>query len=100
MEKTNVRLDGITSLGILSAYSHAGLVDEAHIYFSRMRGHHYACLIYVLSSMRRCISCMIRKCSESDCESLKKVIMLQKFCSFLVTHINDSISLLKQRHLS
>ncbi|KAH0719890.1 hypothetical protein KY284_004920 [Solanum tuberosum] len=29
MEKANVRLDGITSLGILKACSHAGLPDEA-----------------------------------------------------------------------
>ncbi|WMV49077.1 hypothetical protein MTR67_042462 [Solanum verrucosum] len=29
MEKANVSLDGITSLGILKACSHAGLPDEA-----------------------------------------------------------------------
>ncbi|KAK6777236.1 hypothetical protein RDI58_023953 [Solanum bulbocastanum] len=61
MEKAHVRLDGITSLGVLKAYSHAGLPDEAQKYFSHMRvrygveasSDHYACFIDVLSSARR-----------------------------------------------
>ncbi|KAH0719887.1 hypothetical protein KY284_004917 [Solanum tuberosum] len=61
MQKANVRPDGITFLGVLKACSHAGLPDEAHMYFSRMRVHygveassdHYACLIDVLSRSGR-----------------------------------------------
>ncbi|MCD7467725.1 hypothetical protein HAX54_005331 [Datura stramonium] len=61
MEKANVRPDGITYLGVLKACSHAGLADEAQLYFSRMRvrygveasSDHYACLIDVLSRAGR-----------------------------------------------
>ncbi|XP_059301382.1 putative pentatricopeptide repeat-containing protein At1g03510 [Lycium ferocissimum] len=61
MEKANVRPDGITFLGVLKACSHAGLADEAQVYFSRMRvrygveanSDHYACLIDVLSRAGR-----------------------------------------------
>ncbi|KAK4345037.1 hypothetical protein RND71_035213 [Anisodus tanguticus] len=61
MEKANVKPDGITFLGVLKACSHAGLADEAQMYFSRMRVRygveasrdHYACLIDVLSRAGR-----------------------------------------------
>ncbi|KAM3343559.1 hypothetical protein P3S68_025648 [Capsicum galapagoense] len=61
MEKANVRPDGITLLGVLKACSHAGLADEAQLYFSRMRvrygveanSDHYSCLIDVLSRAGR-----------------------------------------------
>ncbi|CAN4117499.1 unnamed protein product [Withania somnifera] len=61
MEKANVKPDGITFLGVLKACSHAGLADEAQMYFSRMRvrygfeanSDHYACLIDVLSRAGR-----------------------------------------------
>ncbi|KAH7843130.1 hypothetical protein Vadar_012941 [Vaccinium darrowii] len=57
MELANVRPDGITFLGILKACSHAGLADEARMYFSRMRNFygvevtsdHYSALVDVLS---------------------------------------------------
>ncbi|XP_009630381.1 putative pentatricopeptide repeat-containing protein At1g03510 [Nicotiana tomentosiformis] len=61
MEMANVRPDGITFLGVLKACSHAGLADEAQMYFARMRDRygaeassdHYACLVDVLSRAGR-----------------------------------------------
>ncbi|KAI3457294.1 hypothetical protein Pfo_013957 [Paulownia fortunei] len=57
MEATNVKADEITFLGVLKACSHAGLADEAKMYFARMHddygvepnSDHYACLVDVLS---------------------------------------------------
>lgn len=57
MELANVKPDGITFLGVLKACSHAGLADEARMYFSRMRNFygvevtsdHYSALVDVLS---------------------------------------------------
>ncbi|KAL2466366.1 putative Pentatricopeptide repeat-containing protein [Abeliophyllum distichum] len=57
MEIANVKPDEITFLAVLKACSHAGLADEARMYFSRMHNYygieansdHYACLVDVLS---------------------------------------------------
>ncbi|KAK4438626.1 putative pentatricopeptide repeat-containing protein [Sesamum alatum] len=61
MEAANVKADEITFLGVLKACSHAGLADEARMYFAMMRARysvepnsdHYACLVDVLSRAGR-----------------------------------------------
>ncbi|KAK4484417.1 hypothetical protein RD792_006996 [Penstemon davidsonii] len=61
MEKAMVRPDDITFLAVLKACSHAGLADEARMYFSKMHdkygivpnSDHYACLVDVLSRCGR-----------------------------------------------
>ncbi|CAI9108001.1 OLC1v1007506C1 [Oldenlandia corymbosa var. corymbosa] len=61
MEMANVKPDKITFLAVLKACSHAGLPDEARMYFSRMHNQygleagsdHYACLVDVLSRAGR-----------------------------------------------
>ncbi|KAL2466374.1 putative Pentatricopeptide repeat-containing protein [Abeliophyllum distichum] len=61
MEIANVKPDEITFLAVLKACSHAGLADEARMYFSRMQNYygieansdHYACLVDVLSRTGR-----------------------------------------------
>lgn len=61
MELAKVKPDEITFLGVLKACSHAGLADEARIYFARMHKYygvepssdHYSCLVDVLSRAGR-----------------------------------------------
>ncbi|KAG8386908.1 hypothetical protein BUALT_Bualt03G0197700 [Buddleja alternifolia] len=61
MEAENVKADEITFLGVLKACSHAGLADEARMYFAKMHDYygvepnsdHYACLVDVLSRAGR-----------------------------------------------
>ncbi|CAK9177886.1 unnamed protein product [Ilex paraguariensis] len=61
MEKANIKPDGITFIAVLKACSHAGLADEARMYFARMHNHydveassdHYSCLVDVLSRAGR-----------------------------------------------
>ncbi|XP_038713136.1 putative pentatricopeptide repeat-containing protein At1g03510 [Tripterygium wilfordii] len=61
MELAKVRPDDITFLGVLKACSHAGLADEALVYFGRMNKDygvqastdHYSCLVDVLSRAGR-----------------------------------------------
>ncbi|KAL6975788.1 putative pentatricopeptide repeat-containing protein [Sarracenia purpurea var. burkii] len=61
MELAKVKPDGITFLGVLKACSHAGLADEARIYFSRMQdtygvevtSDHYSALVDVLGRAGR-----------------------------------------------
>lgn len=61
MEMANVKPDGITFLEVLKACSHAGLADEARMYFTRIQNtygveansDHYACLVDVLSRAGR-----------------------------------------------
>ncbi|CDP14700.1 unnamed protein product [Coffea canephora] len=61
MEMVNVKPDGITFLAVLKACSHAGLADEARVYFTRIQNcygveansDHYACLVDVLSRAGR-----------------------------------------------
>ncbi|KAF6167620.1 hypothetical protein GIB67_031203 [Kingdonia uniflora] len=61
MELARVRPDAITFLGVLKACSHAGLADEAQMYFRKMQSYykvkassdHYACLVDVLSRAGR-----------------------------------------------
>ncbi|KAL3509501.1 hypothetical protein ACH5RR_028902 [Cinchona calisaya] len=61
MELANVKPDGITFLAVLKACSHAGLADEARMYFTRIQNRygveansdHYACLVDVLSRAGR-----------------------------------------------
>jgi pentatricopeptide repeat protein len=56
MEQAGVKPDHITFIGVLSACSHAGLVDEGWLHFNRMRRHyriapmvdHYACMVDLL----------------------------------------------------
>ncbi|XP_023513314.1 pentatricopeptide repeat-containing protein At5g27110 [Cucurbita pepo subsp. pepo] len=61
MQKSNVRADSVTFLAVLSACSHAGLVDEGYIYFNEMITQydirpgieHYSCLIDLLGRAGR-----------------------------------------------
>ncbi|KAI5660765.1 hypothetical protein M9H77_20088 [Catharanthus roseus] len=61
MEMAKVKPDGITFLAVLKACSHAGLADEAWMYFTQMQNFygvaansdHYACLVDVLSRAGR-----------------------------------------------
>uniref|UniRef100_A0A5K0XIN3 DYW domain-containing protein n=2 Tax=Nymphaea colorata TaxID=210225 RepID=A0A5K0XIN3_9MAGN len=61
MNKSGVRPDGITFVSLLSACSHAGLVDEGFAYFECMsreyriqpRTEHYACMVDLLSRAGR-----------------------------------------------
>ncbi|XAR64562.1 hypothetical protein NMG60_11008293 [Bertholletia excelsa] len=61
MELQRVEPDGITFLGVLKACSHAGLADEARMYFAQMQkeydveatSDHYSCLVDVLSRAGR-----------------------------------------------
>ncbi|XP_027154422.1 putative pentatricopeptide repeat-containing protein At1g03510 [Coffea eugenioides] len=61
MEIANVKPDEITFLAVLKACSHAGLADEARVYFARIQNcygveansDHYACLVDVLSRAGR-----------------------------------------------
>ncbi|XVF46893.1 hypothetical protein PTKIN_Ptkin03bG0064600 [Pterospermum kingtungense] len=52
MQRQNVEMDDITLIGILSACSHAGLVDEGENYFNMMvKNHHISPTIEVYSCM-------------------------------------------------
>lgn len=61
MQKSNVRADSVTFLAVLSACSHAGLVDEGYMYFNEMiiqydikpGIEHYSCLIDLLGRAGR-----------------------------------------------
>ncbi|GAV62099.1 PPR domain-containing protein/PPR_2 domain-containing protein [Cephalotus follicularis] len=61
MQLTNVKPDGVTFLAVLSACSHAGLVDRGCYYFKQMinecgvnpRIEHYSCLIDLLGRAGR-----------------------------------------------
>ncbi|XP_050369748.1 pentatricopeptide repeat-containing protein At5g27110 [Argentina anserina] len=61
MQQSNAKPDGVTLLAVLSACSHAGLVDEGHRYFNKMisiygiepRIEHYSCLIDLLGRAGR-----------------------------------------------
>ncbi|KAL9304891.1 putative pentatricopeptide repeat-containing protein [Arabidopsis thaliana] len=61
MELAKVTPDDIAFLNVLKACSHAGLADEALVYFKRMQGDyglraskdHYSCLVDVLSRVGR-----------------------------------------------
>ncbi|KAK1396232.1 putative pentatricopeptide repeat-containing protein [Heracleum sosnowskyi] len=61
MEMAKVKPDEIAFLGVLKACSHAGLPDEARMYFARMhdeygvepRSDHYSCLVDVLGRSGR-----------------------------------------------
>lgn len=56
MEATEIKPDHVTFIGLLSACSHGGLVDEGHMYFNRMTSvyniipkiQHYGCMVDLL----------------------------------------------------
>ncbi|CAA7408007.1 unnamed protein product [Spirodela intermedia] len=61
MQKDGVAPDGIAFIGVLSACSHSGLVEEGRRYFDAMRSdygiapslHHYGCMVDLLSRAGR-----------------------------------------------
>lgn len=110
MQKFGVKPDVVTTLVVLSACSHAGLIDEGFKFFSQMRStygikpciEHYSCfidlfgragrLLEVLSSLRvTCTRIIHWDIDSQDClwrniQMMHQPTLFCSFCVLLVSH--------------